>query len=339
MRILLAYSGDLTTTAAIPWLREQYHAEVITATVDLGQERELEAVRDRALAAGAIRAHVLDARDQFAQHFVLPSLKADALHQDQFVMAVALGRPLIARQLVEVAAIEGGGVVAHGGTVRDSTPAPLDLLIQSLDPALRIINVPASQLRDFAAYADARGLTASDQRVAANLWGRSIDSESAAGQTSRQATATGPAPVEQLYAITRPAAECPDEPAVVEIAFDRGIPKAINGVFMPLLELIASLGTIAGAHGVGRVSAAGRLCEAPAAVLLHAAHRQLQAEATAEDLQAFARAVSLKYVDLVCDGLWFTPLREALDAFVDKVQERVTGGVRMQLFKGNVVER
>src|SRR4051812_11931072 len=133
MRILLAYSGDLTTTAAIPWLREHHHAEVITATVDLGQERELEAVRDRALAAGAIRAHVLDARDQFAQDFVLPSLKADALHQDRFVMAAALGRPLIARKLVEVAGIEGAGVVAHGGTGREAAPAPLDLLIQSLD--------------------------------------------------------------------------------------------------------------------------------------------------------------------------------------------------------------
>jgi argininosuccinate synthase len=124
---------------------------------------------------------------------------------------------------------------------------------------------------------------------------------------------------------------------VVEIAFDHGIPKAINGVFMTLLELIDSLETIAGAHGVGRVAGEGRLCEAPAAVLLHAAHRQLQKAAIADDLQAFARAVSLRYVDLVGDGLWFTPLREALDAFVEKVQERVTGDVRLELFEGNVV--
>jgi argininosuccinate synthase len=364
MRILLAYSGDLTTTTAIPWLRDTYQADVITATVDLGQGRELELVRDRALAAGASRAHVLDARDQFARDFILPSLKADALHDGQFVMAVALSRPLIARKLVEIAAIERVHAVAHGAPGRDTTRPVLDVLIQSLDPALKIIAVPVSPPRDLAEYAKARGIMPPlDHDVEANLWGRSVqfaprvqsqylhdDGESLSTSYSSHepgqdaspsceppAAAETAAPTDRCYAFTRHPAECPDEPAVVNIAFDHGIPKAINGVFMPLLELIDSLGTIARAHGVGRVAADGRLCEAPAAVLLHAAHRQLQAAATAGDLQAFARAVSLRYVDLVCDGRWFTPLREALDAFVDKVQERVTGDVRLDLFKGNVV--
>jgi argininosuccinate synthase len=342
MRILLAYSGDHTTTAAIAWLREHYQAEVITATVDLGQDRELDAARDRALAAGALRAHVLDARDQFARDFVLPSLKADALHDGQFVMAVALSRPLIARKLVEIAAIERVHAVAHGAPGRDTSRPVLDVLIQSLNPALKIIAVPVSPPDDLAEYAKARGLMAPlDHDIEANLWGRSVQfAENFQSQYPHDdhGLPSGTYSTHDLfYAFTRRPAECPDEPAVVNIAFDQGIPKAINGVFMPLLELIDSLGTIAGAHGVGRVAADGRLCEAPAAVLLHAAHRQLQAAATAGDLQAFARAVSLRYVDLVCDGLWFTPLREALDAFVDKVQERVTGDVRLELFKGNVV--
>ncbi|MQA30166.1 MAG: argininosuccinate synthase [Luteitalea sp.] len=329
MRIVLAYSGDLTTTAAIPWLRQQYHADVITTTIDLGQGRALEAVRDRALAAGALRAHVLDGRDQFARDHILPSLKADALHQQQFVMAVPLGRPLIARKLVEIAEIERADAVAHGAPAQPGRPTPLEVLIRSVNPSFRVIAVHAPPPADRLADAGARtlGLPAG-QHVEANLWGRSV----------RCAEHESAPPDEGVYTLTRDPAECPDEPAVVEIAFDRGIPRAINGVFMPLLELIASLGTIAGAHGVGRAAADGRLCEAPAAIVLHAAHRQLQGQATGGDLQAFARAVSLKYVDLICDGLWFTPLREALDAFVDNVQERVSGGVRLRLFKGNVVQ-
>jgi argininosuccinate synthase len=326
MRILLAYSGDPTTTVAIPWLRERYGADVIAATIDLGQGRELEAVRDRALAAGAIRAHVLDARDQFARDFILPSLKADALGDDRFVMAAPLGRPLIARKLAEVAEIERAGVIAHGAVAHDGAAAPLDVLIRSVGPALQIVPlaqaiVPHDRIRHARAAAIA-GL--SDPAAEMNLWGRSIRDSTPAS--------------ERLYTLTQPPSRCPDEPAVVEIAFDRGTPKAINGVFMPLLELIASLGTIAGAHGVGRVAAGGRVCEAPAAVLLHTAHRELQARAASAELDAFARTVSLKYVELVRDGSWFTPLREALDAFVDKVQEQVTGGVRLELFKGNVVK-
>jgi argininosuccinate synthase len=323
VRILLAYSGDLATTAAIPWLREQHQAEVITATIDLGQGRELEAVRDRALAAGALRAHVLDSRDQFARDFILPSLKADAI-DDKSVMAIALGRPLIARRLVELAEMERADAVAYGGAARGDIPAVLPMLLAALKPALPLIAVPSGSPDDLAAYASAHGVTVvPDEHVEANLWGRTVWLAHAA---------TG-----HEYAWTREPSACPNEAAEVTITFDRGIPVTINGVFMPLLELIASLGTIAGAHGVGRGAAATRLSsEAPAAIVLHAAHRQLQARAITGDLEAFTRDVTRKYVELIAGGQWFSPLREALDAFVDKVQERVTGGVRLTLFKGNV---
>jgi argininosuccinate synthase len=333
MRILLAYSGDLVTTAAIHWLRRHHQAEVITATIDLGQGRALEAVRDRALAAGAVRAHVIDARDQFARDVVLPSLKADALDDDQTVMAVPLSRPLIARKLVEIAGIERAAAIAHGANARNGAPASLQVLLHSLTPAIRIVDVSASQLPQLAADAQDRGLAVySENDVEENIWGRTV-----LVAADQPGAGSEPAP-ERVYILTRNPAECPDQAAEVEIAFDRGIPKAINGVFMPLLELIASLGTIAGAHGVGRTRSDGRLLEAPAATVLHAAHQHLQAQATAADVREFARGVSLKYVDLVRDGQWFSPLREALDAFVDKVQERVSGGVRLTLFKGNVVK-
>jgi argininosuccinate synthase len=330
MRILLGYSGDLDTSVAIPWLKAHYQAEVITATIDLGKGRELEEVRDRALAAGAVRAHVLDGRDQFARDFVLPSLKADALAGDRVVMAVSLSRPLIARKLVELAEIERADAVAHGAARSLAGPARLDVLLRAVGPAVKIIAVTREWSiapHDRAAYARARRIPLPldlDCTTDTNLWGRSIRCSTPAAESA--------------YALTKPLAECPDESAHVEIAFDRGIPKAINGVFMPLLELIASLGTIGGAHGVGRVSMDGHLCEAPAAFLLHAAHRELQARAITGDLEAFARAVSLKYVEVVREGLWFTPLREALDAFVEKVQERVTGVVRLELLKGYLVK-
>jgi argininosuccinate synthase len=335
MRILLAYSGDQRTTAAIAWLRQQHHAEVITATIDLGQGRALEAIRDRALAAGALRAHVLDARDQFAREFILPSLKADALHDDRIVMPVALSRPLIARKVIEVAEIERADAIAHGASGGGSEPSSLQVLLESLTPARPTMLVPAlgTAGRSVSAMVD-------EDDVEVNLWGRTVVSAaSAVGLKEALASLEGgPAFADGTYTLTRNAAECPEQPAEVEIAFDRGIPVAINGVFMPLLELIASLGTIAGAHGVGRARLDTRICEAPAAVVLHAAHQYLQAAVTAGDLQVFARTVSLKYVELLRSGLWFSPLREALDAFVDKVQERVTGGVRLTLFKGNVVK-
>src|SRR5438093_1127525 len=238
-RIVLAYSGGLDTSVAIPWLKEKYDAEIIAVTMDLGQGKELEAVRDRALATGAVRAHVLDLREEFARDYILPALKADAIYEDRYPMATALGRPLIAQKLVEIAEIE------------------------------------------------------------------------------------------QAY---------------VEITFERGVPVAINGVTMPALDLIASLSTIAGAHGVGRIDMvenrlvgikSREIYEAPAAMVLHAAHKELQKFVTSKDLERLCRFVSLQYADIIYNGLWFTPTREALDAFVEKVQERVTGVIRLKLFKGD----
>lgn len=338
-RIVLAYSGRLGTSVAIPWLKEHHDAEVVAVTMDLGQERELEAVRDRALAVGALRAHVLDLREPFAHEFVLPALKADALFDDRSPMTAALARPLIAQKLVEIADLEHASAVAHGGS-GTGRRAAFDVLIRALNPKLKII-APARDWAmgraEVAAYARAHGVPLpadvdSPYRSESNLWGRSIE-----------CTALDDEPPEEIYTLTKPARECPDEPAYVEIQFEHGAPAAVNNVAMPLIELIACLNIIASTHGVGRIDVVehrmggARLMEigeAPAAVLLHAAHRELRRITAPRELERFCRTVSGEYADIIYGGLWFSPLRKALNGFVESVQERLSGTVRLKLFKG-----
>ncbi len=342
-RIVLAYSGGLDTSVAIPWLKDRYRADIIAVTIDLGQGRELEDVRDRALAAGAVRAHVLDAREEFASDYVLRALKADALYEGRYPMAASLGRLLIARKLVEIAAIEHAPAIAHGCTDGAGHDVRLDVTVRALNPAITVI-APAREWgmtrSDAVEYARVRGIAVpaieSPCRTRANLWGRSI----VCGPLEDAWTG----PLEDFYTLTRSPADCPDQPAYVEITFERGVPTAINGVEMPLVELIASLATISGAHGVGRIDmvenrpvglTSRQACEAPAAVVLHGAHKELQKLVTTTDADRFSRALSLQYADAVSSGMWFTPLREALDACIDRVQERVTGLIRLKLFKSD----
>jgi argininosuccinate synthase len=343
-RIVLAYSGGLDTSVAIPWLAEKYDAEIIAVTMDLGQGKELEEVRDRALATGAVRAHVLDLREAFARDYILPALKADAMYEDRYPMATALGRPLIAQKLVEIAEIERATAVAHGCTGKGNDQVRLDVMTRALNPQLKVIapaRVWGMTRPQEIEYARRRGVPVpvtvdSPYSTDSNLWGRSIECGILEDPWQE--------PPDDIYTLTKSAAECPDQPAYVEIAFARGVPTAINGVAMSLIGVIDSLGTIAGAHGVGRIDMvenrlvgikSREIYESPAAVVLHAAHKELQKLVTMKDLDRIARFVSVHYADLVYNGLWFTPTREALDAFVEKVQERVTGDVRLKLFKGD----
>jgi argininosuccinate synthase len=343
-RIVLAYSGGLDTSVAIPWLAEKYDAEIIAVTMDLGQGKELEEVRDRALATGAVRAHVLDLREAFARDYILPALKADAMYEDRYPMATALGRPLIAQKLVEIAEIERATAVAHGCTGKGNDQVRLDVTTRALNPQLKVIapaRVWGMTRPQEIEYARRRGVPVpvtvdSPYSTDSNLWGRSIECGILEDPWQE--------PPDDIYTLTKSAAECPDQPAYVEIAFARGVPTAINGVAMSLIGVIDSLGTIAGAHGVGRIDMvenrlvgikSREIYESPAAVVLHAAHKELQKLVTMKDLDRIARFVSVHYADLVYNGLWFTPTREALDAFVEKVQERVTGDVRLKLFKGD----
>ncbi len=343
-RIVLAYSGGLDTSVAIPWMTERYSAEIIAVTMDLGQGKELDEVRARALATGAVRAHVLDLREEFARDYILPALKADAIYEDRYPMATSLGRPLIAQKLVEIAEMEGATAVAHGCTGKGNDQVRLDVTTRALNPGLKVIapaRVWGMTRPEEIEYARARGVPVpatvdSPYSTDTNLWGRSIECGVLEDPWQE--------PPEEIYTLTKSPVDSPDRPAYVEITFDQGVPTALNGVTMPLLELIDSLATLAGAHGVGRIDMvenrlvgikSREIYEAPAAVVLHAAHKELQKFVTTRDLDRIVRFVSQQYADLVYNGLWFTPTREALDAFVASVQQRVTGTIRLKLFKGD----
>ena len=343
-RIVLAYSGGIDTSVAIPWLRERYNAEIIAVTMDLGQGKELEEVRDRALATGAIRAHVLDLREEFARDYIIPALKADAIYEDRYPLATALGRPLIAQKLVEIAEIEQATAVAHGCTGKGNDQVRFDVTTRALNPRLKVLapardwGMTRPETIEYARRRDVRVpvTVSSPFSTDSNLWGRSIECGTLEDPWNE--------PPEEIYTITKSPGESPDEAAYVEVSFEEGVPTAINGVAMPILDLISSLSTIAGTHGVGRIDMvenrlvgikSREIYEAPAGVVLHAAHKELQKLVTSRDLERFSRAVSLQYADVIYNGLWFTPLREALAAFIAKVQERVTGTVRLKLFKGH----
>ena len=342
-RVVLAYSGGLDTSVAVPWLAETYDAEVVCVTMDLGQGKELESVRERALAAGAARAHVLDVREEFAANYILPALQAGAIYEGSYPLATALGRPLIARKLVEIARIEGAASIAHGCTGKGNDQVRLDVSARALEPGIRVI-APAREWgmtrQDEIEYARERGIpvpvtAASPYSTDANLWGRSIECGVLEDPWIE--------PPDDVYMLTKDPAGCPDEPAYIELVFDQGVPVAVNGVSMPLTEIIASVATIAGAHGVGRIDMvenrlvgikSREIYEAPAAVVLHSAHRELENFVSPRDLARIKQELALKYADLVYNGLWFSPVREAIDAFVATIQPRVTGTIRLKLLKG-----
>ena len=343
-RIVLAYSGGLDTSVAIRWLAEKYEAEIIAVTLDLGQGQELTDVRERALAVGAVRAHVIDARDEFARDYVLPALQARAIYEERYLLASALGRPLIAKHLVAIARMEGAGAVAHGCTGKDNDQVGLDVSVRALDPALELI-APARlwnmSRSDEIEYARVRNIPvpvtiASPYSVDSNLWGRSIECGVLEDPWAE--------PPDEIYTLTRPPQHCPDEPAYIEIDFDRGVPVRANGIDMPLTELIESLETIAGAHGVGRIDMienrlmgikSREIYEAPAAVVLHAAHSELEKLVIPRDLERIKHELGRAYADAVYNGLWFSQTRDAIDAFVGAIQPRVSGTVRLKLFKGD----
>ena len=343
-KIVLAYSGGLDTSVAVKWLADKYDAEIIAVTMDLGQGKELDDIRERALGVGAVRAHVVDVREEFARDYIVPALQAGAMYEGKYPLATALGRPLIAKKLVEIAHFENAGMIAHGCTGKGNDQVRMDVSARALDPSIGVV-APAREWGmtrpDEIEYAKTHGIQVpttveSPYSTDSNLWGRSIE----CGVLEDPWTE----PPEDIYALTKSPTECPDVPAYVEVEFEAGLPTKVNGVGMPLTELIHSLETIAGAHGVGRIDMvenrlvgikSREIYEAPAATLLHAAHRELESLVIPKDLERLKDSLGRTYADLVYNGLWFTPTREAIDAFVAKVQGRVTGTTRLKLYRGD----
>jgi argininosuccinate synthase len=307
-RIVLAHGGGFDVAAAIASLKAHHGAEVIAVTMDVGQGHVLEELRDRALAGGAARAHVLDLRETFASNYVLPSLKADALGADGVPLAACLARAVIADKLVEIAAIEQASAVAHGVSAVDGDGRVLDTAIHAVNPSLEVITVDSGT-----------GTGEQPPSVTVNLWGRTI------------ARPAGTELPERAYKVTRALAAAPAEPATIELRFERGVPVSVNQVPMPLVELIATLAHLAGAHGVGRLDTANTVVEAPAATVLHLAHRDVpggQASVAERD------RIRKQYADIIAGGEWATAARAALDKKVNKWQARANGTVRLRIFRG-----
>jgi len=343
-KIVLAYSGGLDTSVAVKWLQETRGFDVITLTVDLGGQLDLEAVRQRALAAGAIETRFEDQRRAFLERFCWRALRAAALYQDQYPLATALGRPLIAERLVEVAREEGATWVAHGSTGKGNDQVRFDVAVQALAPRLRVLaplrDGMAMTREEEIAYARQHGIpvtvkAASPYSVDENLWGRSIE----AGDLE---DAAQPAP-ENAFAWTRPTSETPERAETVEIGFENGTPVAVDGKVLEPVALVEELNRRGGMHGVGRIDMiedrfvgikSREVYEAPAAVILHQAHRALEELVLEGEGARFKRQVAQEYARLVYQGKWFSAHRNALDTYVASTQTVVEGTVRIALHRG-----
>jgi argininosuccinate synthase len=343
-KVVLAYSGGLDTSVAIKWLREKYNLEVITFTADIGNVADLEAIREKALSLGAIKAVVADARESFVNSFVFPALKANAVYEGQYPLATALGRPLIAQLLVETARKEKAAAVAHGCTGKGNDQVRLEVSIAALAPELRIIaparewNMTREQTIEYARSHDipVPVTAASPYSIDENLWGRSIE----CGVLEDPWTE----PADDAFAWTKPPGEAPDKADYITLGFDEGLPTSINGQRRKGVALIQQVHETAGRHGVGRIDhvesrlvgiKSREVYEAPAATVLIKAHQALEAITLSRDQLHFNNIVAGHYADLVYNGLWFSALREDLACYVDASQRYVTGEVRVRLFKGN----
>jgi argininosuccinate synthase len=343
-KVVLAYSGGLDTSVAIRWIEEKYHMDVIALTADVGSERDMPSVQQKALNVGAVKALVADAKELFVKHFVFPALKADALYEGQYPLATALARPLIAKLLVDAANDEGASAVAHGCTGKGNDQVRFDVSVAALAPHLKII-APAREWgmtrEEEIDYAQKHGIPVpvtvkSPYSTDENLWGRSIECGVLEDPWAE--------PPEEVFAWTRSPKDAPDEPCYVEIGFERGIPISLDGRELDGVSLIQQLNEIAGEHGVGRIDhvenrlvgiKSREIYEAPAATVLLIAHKALEAITLSKEQLRFKEKVALEYADLIYNGLWFTALHQDLAAYVESSQRHVTGTVRVKLLRGN----
>src|SRR5919198_3792690 len=345
-KVVLAYSGGLDTSIIIPWLKENYAHEVIAMVGDVGQGDDLEAVVNKAYKTGARKVVVEDLREEFLSGYVWPALKAGAVYEHKYLLGTSLARPVIAKHQVEVALREGATAVAHGCTGKGNDQVRFELTYQALAPDLKVIapwrEWDLKSREDCLDYAGRHGIpvAASREKIHSrdrNLWHISHEG----GELEDAANA----PLPSTWQLTRSPQDAPDREEQVEIGFEKGIPVAVNGMKMDAVSLVELLNEIGGRNAIGRVDLVenrfvgikSRGCyETPAGTLLVTAHRELEALCLDRDLMHFKQQIALKYAELVYYGLWFTPLREALDAFINQTQQDVTGTVALSLYKGNV---
>ena len=343
-KVVLAYSGGLDTSVAVAWLREQHDAEVVTLTVDLGGGSLRDGVEARAIAAGASRAYVVDARETFVRDFCWPALQANALYQGAYPLATALARPLIAQLLVEVAQREGADAVAHGCTGKGNDQVRFDVAVHALDPGLTVIapmRVGMGLTRDQEIdYAAARGIEipitkASPYSIDVNMWGRSCET----GVLEDPWVAPPP----DAYEWTVEPGQAPDIPTELTISFEGGIPVALDGLPVPPVELIERVHALGGRHGIGRIDhvedrlvgiKSREIYETPAATILHTAHAALESLTLSKEQLRFNRFVADELAQATYDGIWFSALHRDLREYVHSAQRVVNGQVRLRLDHG-----
>lgn len=346
-KVVLAYSGGVDTSVCIPYLKEEWGVkEVITLAADLGQGDELEPIRQKALDSGASESLVIDGRADFVKDYAFPSIQANALYENRYPLSTALARPLIAKMLVEAAEKYGADAVAHGCTGKGNDQVRFDVSIAALNPNLKVL-APAREWgmsrEQTISYGEKFGIPApvkksSPYSIDRNLLGRSIE----AGPLEDpwyEAT-------EEVFVMTGSLEDSPNEPEYVEITFEKGIPVAVNGEGLDPIALITKLNEIVGRHNFGRIDMienrlvgikSREIYEAPALMVLILAHRDLESMALTADVSQYKRGIEQTYSEIVYNGLWYSPLKAALDAFIQQTQERVSGTVRVKLFKGNAM--
>ncbi|MHC5037856.1 MAG: argininosuccinate synthase [Planctomycetota bacterium] len=342
-KIVLAYSGGLDTTVAIPWLKKQTGAEIVAFGVDVGQPEDLVSATERALAAGAAHASFLDAKVEFATGFLIPAIKANALYEGIYPLLSALSRPLIVEKLVASAVAEGADAIAHGCTGKGNDQVRFELSLAALAPNLPVLapaRVWGFTRDDSLQYANSLGLplaagNGTPYSIDENLWGRAVECGDLEDPWIE--------PPPEAFALTADPKSAPAEPLEITVDFVRGTPSALNGIPMDPLALIVQVGEWAGEHGIGRIDhvenrtvgiKSREIYECPAATVLLTAHKALEAMVLTKEVSRFKTRVDARWAELIYEGKWHTPLKQALDAFIETTQVSVTGSVRLKMFKG-----
>ena len=345
LKVLLAYSGGLDTSVIIPWLKENYDCEVIAMAADVGQGEELSPLNERAIASGAAKIYIEDLKEEFVTDFVYPTLKAGAVYEGKYLLGTSMARPIIAKRLVEIAKKEGCGAICHGATGKGNDQVRFELTIKALAPEMAIIAPwriwDIKSREDAIAYLEERNLPlpVSKKRpysMDRNLWHLSHEGSDLEDPWNE--------PQDDLYMICTPPEKAPDKPAYVTVGFEKGVPVSVDGQKLSPIELIEKLNELGAANGVGiddmvenrLVGMKSRgVYETPGGTILYEAHRALESITLERDTLHYKQGVALKFAEMVYNGQWYAPLREALSAFVDSTQETVTGEVRLKLYKGS----
>ena len=345
-KVVLAYSGGLDTSVIIPWLKENYGCEVIAVCADVGQGDELNAVHDKALKSGASKVFIADLTKEFIEEYIFPTLKANAVYEEKYLLGTSFARPIIAKKLVEIAKAEGADAIAHGATGKGNDQVRFELTVKALAPELKIIAPWREWDLDSRSaeieYAKAHNIEIpTDNKkysMDRNIWHLSHEGSDLED--------TWNAPNNSMFLISVAPEDAPDKPEEITIDFEQGIPVAINGVKKDSVALVTELNEIGARNGIGIVDICeNRLVgmksrgvyENPAGSILYYAHRELEYLCLDRATFHFKQHVGIKYGELVYDGMWFAPLREALAAFVDETQKTVTGTVKLKLYKGNII--